>query len=65
MSVTGVAVVLGLALLVLVQLRALRLGPALLCAVFGLVIGMSAAGPAVHDVLDASGAWLWSTVTQL
>jgi hypothetical protein len=65
MSVVAVAVILGCLLLLLLRTNQLRLGAALVAVVFGLVLGISPAGPAVHDALTASGTWLWGQVGSL
>ena len=65
MSVVGFTVVLGLFVVLLLRTSKLSLGPALVCVLFGLVLAATPAGPAVHDALDASGAWLWGQVSTL
>ena len=65
MSVVAVAVVLGLLVLLLLRTRALGAGGALTCVVFGLVLGVSPAGPVVHSALNSAGGWAWSTLNGL
>lgn len=65
MSVVGAAVVLGVLMLILLKLRAVRPAGALVCVLFGLVLGVTPVGGAVNDGLDQVGAWLWGQVSQL
>lgn len=65
MSVVASAVVLFLLIVLLMRTRTLRVGSALVCIVFGLVLGMTGAGPAVDHGLTASGHWLWVQVSRL
>jgi len=65
MSVVGFAVVLGALVLLLLNTAKLGLGSALVCVLFGLVIALTPAGPAVHLALASSGAWLWGQVSSL
>ena len=65
MSVVGFAVVLGLFVVLLLRTSKLGLGSACVCVLFGLVIATTPAGPAVHDALSSSGAWLWGQVSSL
>ena len=65
MSVVGFAVVLGALVMLLLSTAKLGLGSALVCVLFGLVVAITPAGPAVHDALDSAGAWLWSQVSTL
>ena len=51
--------------MLLLSTAKLGLGPALVCVLFGLVLAITPAGPAVHDALDSSGAWLWGQVSTL
>jgi len=65
MSVVGFAVVLGALVLLLLRTAKLGLGSALVCVLFGLVVAITPAGPAVHQAMDSSGAWLWGQVSSL
>jgi hypothetical protein len=65
MSVVAVALVLGALVLLLLRTAKLGLGSALVCALFGLVLAVTPAGPRVHEALDSSGAWLWGQVSSL
>ena len=65
MSVVGFAVVLGALVLLLLRTAKLGLGSAMVCVLFGLVVALTPAGPAVNQALDSSGAWLWGQVSTL
>ena len=65
MSVVGASVVLGLIIVVLLKLRAVRLSAALVCILFGLVLGVTPIGGAVNDGVEQVGAWLWKQVSTL
>jgi hypothetical protein len=62
MTLTATAVV--FALLVMVSMKANWVRPigALVCIVFGLVLGASAAGPAVNAVMSDLGASVWQAL---
>lgn len=62
MSVTATAVILGALVVLLIRSRALRVGGAVICVVFGLVLGATPAGPAVGQMLDAVGGWIYTTL---
>lgn len=59
MSVVGAAILLGLLVVALIRLRALRLGAAVVCVLFGLVLGVTPIGQPVESGLTALGQWLW------
>lgn len=63
MSVTVTAVLLALAVVLLIRSSKVQLGGALVCVVFGLVLGATPAGPAVNSALSAFGSWVWSQAT--
>ena len=65
MSVVAVAVVLGLLLVLLIRTRQIKLGPALVAVVFGLVLASSPAGPSLNQALSASGDWAWAQARSL
>ncbi len=65
MSVVGTAVLLGVVVVMLLRLRVLRLSAALVCVLFGLVLGATPAGDLVNRVLTALGTGLWAQVTRL
>lgn len=65
MSVVGAAVVLGAVVVMLLKLRVLRPSAALVCVLFGLVLGATSAGAVVNRTLDALGSGLWDQVTRL
>lgn len=65
MSVVATALVLGALVMLLLRTGRLGLGSAMVCILFGLVVAVTPAGPTVHGVLDASGAWLWGQVSAL
>jgi len=59
MSVVAVAVLLGVIVLLLLRSRQLGAAPAVVCVLFGLVLGATPAGPAVNRFLTEIGTWLW------
>lgn len=65
MSTVGVAVVLGLLLLLLLRTNQLKAGSALVAVVFGLVLASTPAGPVFDDALSQVGAWTWGQVSDL
>ncbi len=65
MSVTGAAVLLGAVVVFLVRFHAVRFTAALVCAVFGLVLAATPAGPGVQHAVTTAGAWVWSSLASL
>jgi len=65
MSVAVTAVLLALAVVALIRAHKVQFGAALVCVVFGLVLGATPAGPAVNSALSDVGGWVWSQVTSL
>jgi hypothetical protein len=64
-SVVAVAVILGALVVLLLQTRQVKVGSAATCVVFGLVLGLTPAGPPVQSALDATGSWAWAQVSSL
>ena len=65
MSVIAVAVILGGLVLLLLQTRQVKVSSAVTCVVFGLVLGLTPAGPPVQSALNATGSWAWTQVSSL
>lgn len=65
LSAVGVAVVLGVLIAFLIKAKVIRVSGAVLCILFGLVIGVTPIGNPVEHALNVSGAWLWQRVTRL
>ncbi len=65
MSVVATALVLGLVIVGLVRTRWLRPSGAVVCIVFGLVLGGTPAGPAVNQTLDELGGWAYTQLQQV
>ncbi|QDP94800.1 hypothetical protein FOE78_01695 [Microlunatus elymi] len=65
LSAVAVAVLLGLLIVFMIKSKIQRIPGAVVCVLFGLVIGVTPVGDPVQDALHASGAWLWEQVTQL
>jgi hypothetical protein len=65
MSVVATALVLGALVVLLLRVRAVRFGSALVCVLFGMVVGLTPVAPTLHLALDASGGWLWTQVSTL
>lgn len=64
-SAFAVAVILGLLIAFLIKSKVIRVSGAILCILFGLVIGITPIATPVEHALNASGAWLWQRVTRL
>jgi hypothetical protein len=64
-SVTAVLVVLGALVVLLIRTRWLRFSGALVCIVFGLVLGMSPMGPASVQVVGSVGGWAYDSLRAL
>ena len=65
MSVVAVAVVLGALVVLLLRTSQVRAGSAVVCVLLGLVLGATPAGPAINEVVNGAGEWLWEQVTAL
>jgi hypothetical protein len=64
-SIVAVSVVLGALVVLLVRTKQLKVGSGLVCVVLGLLLGATAAGPAVNDGLTSGGSWVWAKVSAL
>ena len=58
MTVVGAAVILGLVVAVLVKMKVARVSVAVVCVVFGLVLGATPIGDGVYAAVAALGRWL-------
>lgn len=65
MSVVATALVLGLLVLLLVKVRQVGFAVALVCVVFGFVLGTTPAGPTVGSAVNATGDWIWTQLEAL
>jgi len=65
MSITAVLVILGALVVLLLRTRAIRFFGALVCIVFGVVLGLGPMGPATADALDAVGTWAYDSLQTL
>lgn len=65
MTVVGTAVLLGLLVAVLVKWRIVQPVAAIVCILFGLVLGATPIGGEVNTTLTAVGTWLSAQVGQL
>jgi hypothetical protein len=65
MTVVGAAVILGLIVVLMVRFKIVRLTAALVCVVFGLVLGATPIGDAVNRGLSQVGGWLAAQVRAL
>ena len=65
MSITAVLVILGALVVLLLRTRSLRFFGALVCIVFGVVLGLSPMGPATAGVLDEVGTWAYASLQSL
>ena len=58
MSVVGAAVLLGLLVAAMLRWRVVRPVGAIVCILFGLVLGATPLGDEVNRALSAAGGWL-------
>ena len=65
MSMTAVAVLLGVLVVFMIKSRWVRASGAIVCVLFGLVLSASPAGPAVASVIADVGHWSWTTLRQM
>ena len=65
MSVVVTACLLAAAVVALITSHRVKFGVALVCVVFGLVLGASPVGPPVNTALSGFGDWVWHLVTTL
>lgn len=63
MSVAVTAVLLAALVVAMIRSHKVQLGGALVCVVFGLVLGATSAGPVVNSTLTDIGNWVWSQAT--
>lgn len=63
-STVTVAILLALVIVFLLKAKILRLSGAIVCVLFGLVIGITPIGDQVQHALSASGTWIWGQVTR-
>ena len=57
MSLVAAAVLFGVVVLGLIKVRQIRVGGAIVCTVFGVLLALSPAGPGVYTALTAVGGW--------
>ena len=65
MTVIGAAVILGLLVAGLVRMKIARPTVAVVCVLFGLVVGATPIGDGLYSAVAAVGAWLSDAVTGL
>lgn len=65
LSTVAVAFILGVLVVFLIKSKLIKLPGAIVCVVFGLVVGLTPIGDPVDHVLNASGVWLWQQVSRL
>lgn len=65
MTVVGAAVILGLLVAVMVKMKIARPTAAVVCVVFGLVLGATPIGDGLYDAVASVGVWLSGTATGL
>ena len=65
MSVIGAAIILGLVVAALVKMNTARPVVVVVCVLFGLVLGATPMGGALHSGVAAVGVWLSDAVTAL
>jgi hypothetical protein len=65
MSMTAVAVILGLLVAFMINARWVRASGAVACLLFGMVLSATPAGPAVSGVLGDVGDWTWTTLREM
>lgn len=64
-SAVGVAILLGLLIAFLIKSKVLRVSGAIICILFGLVLGVTPIGHPVEQAMTGAGSWLWAQVTRL
>lgn len=65
MSLVAVAVVLGAVVALLVKIKQVNIGSAVVCSTFGVLLAVSPVGPAVYEGLTTIGGWASSWVVTL
>jgi hypothetical protein len=60
MSVAATALVLGLVVVALIKTKWVKPSGAVVCVIFGLVLGATPAGPAVNRTLTDVGDWAYA-----
>jgi hypothetical protein len=60
MSVAATALVLGLVVVALIKTKWVKLSGAIVCVIFGLVLGATPAGTAVNLALTGVGDWAYT-----
>lgn len=65
MSVVGAAVVLGLLVALMLKMRIARASVAIVCVLFGLVLGATPIGDSVNQALTSMGHWVWHQLGSL
>jgi predicted MFS family arabinose efflux permease len=62
MSMTAVALIIGVLVAFMIKARWVRASGAVACVLFGLVLSATPAGPPVGSVLGDVGDWTWTTL---
>lgn len=57
MTVVGAAVILGLIVALLIKMKVARPTVAIVCVLFGLVLGATPIGDGIYDAVAAVGGW--------
>ena len=65
MSVVGAAVILGLIVAALVRMKVARVSVAVVCVLFGLVLGSTPIGDGVNAGLSKLGGWTAHQLAEL
>ncbi len=65
MSLVAAAVVLGAVVALLVKIKQVNIGSAVVCSTFGVLLAVSPVGPAVYGGLTTVGGWASSWVVNL
>lgn len=65
MSVIGAAVILGLIIAAMVNMKVARMTVVVVCVLFGLVLGSTPIGDGVNAALGAIGNWTAQKVSEL
>lgn len=65
MTVVGAAVVLGLLVALMLKMRIARVSVAIVCVLFGLVLGATPIGDSVNQALTSLGQWTWRQLVSL
>lgn len=65
MTVTATCIILGLFVALLIKMKAVKVGGAIVCALFGITLAASPIGPSIGEVLTDSGTWAFEQLRSI